>query len=59
MSNLTASLCQGQPYNEAANMMGSKSGVAARFLKDNSVEVAVQLSCEIKGSCGRYNWMIV
>ena len=34
--NLTFSLCRGQAYDGAANIQGKRSGVAARFLSENS-----------------------
>ena len=39
--NLTFSLCRGQAYDGAANMQGKRSGVAARFLRENPAAIPV------------------
>ena len=35
-------LCRGQAYDGAANMLGKRSGVAARILDENAAAILVQ-----------------
>lgn len=39
--NLPVALCRGQAYNRAANMQGRRSGVARRFLEEQSAVIPV------------------
>ena len=49
--NLQLSLCRGQAYDGAATMLGKKSGVATRFLKDNPAAIPIHCCAHSLNLC--------
>ena len=49
--SLPLSLCRGQAYDGAATMLGKKSGVATRFLKDNAASIPIHCCAHSLNLC--------
>ncbi len=49
--NLPISLCRGQAYDGASNMLGRKTGVATRFKDENPAAIAVHCCAHSLNLC--------